>query len=102
MASSCVIINRPGKEGGIYVRKQIHLDEQAWAYIYYHVQPFPHGVCTRPFWSRALLLAKRGKGRTSWHPVRSLLFVLARLTIRLRLEVKQLGITSIEFHQFKV
>jgi hypothetical protein len=34
-------------EGGMYVSKQIHLDERLAAFIWIYVQPFPHGVCTR-------------------------------------------------------
>ncbi|EFH89554.1 hypothetical protein Krac_11118 [Ktedonobacter racemifer DSM 44963] len=36
-------------ESGVCVSKQIHLDEQLVAYIYFSVRPFPHGVCTRTF-----------------------------------------------------
>ena len=45
-------------EGGVFVGKQIHLDEQACSvHLISFVQPFPHGVRTRTPQSRALLLA---------------------------------------------
>ena len=42
-----VIIHRPGMEGGMFVGKHIHLDEQACSVHLNFVQPFPHGVSTR-------------------------------------------------------
>jgi len=44
-------------ESGMCVSKHIHLDEQACSVYLVFVQPFPHGVCTRTSWSRALLFA---------------------------------------------
>jgi acyl dehydratase len=41
-------------EGGMFVSKQIHLDEQACSGHLSIVQPFPHGVCTRATWSLAV------------------------------------------------
>ncbi len=34
-------------EGGMFVSKQIHLDEQACSVHLEFAQPFPHGVCAR-------------------------------------------------------
>jgi hypothetical protein len=44
-------------EGGMFVDKHFHLDEQACNVHLIIVQPFPHGVRTRTSWSRALLFA---------------------------------------------
>ena len=46
-------------EGGMYVSKHIHLDEQLVAYFWIFVQPFPHEVSTRTSWSFALLFCIR-------------------------------------------
>ena len=61
-------------DGGVFASKHIHLDERLAACIYDLRATFPHEVGTRPHLElRVTYKETRGKGRTSWHPVLSLL-----------------------------
>ena len=60
-------------KSGMFINKLIYFHSSCGGYLY-SGQPFPHGVCTRSIWRLAMPPALCGKGRTSWHPVLSLLF----------------------------
>jgi hypothetical protein len=60
------------------VSKQIHLDERLVAFIYQTCNLFPMGLARALPRVSHVRLHMRGKGRTSWHPVLSLLFCASR------------------------